>query len=56
MGQFRAARVGPRKRPAHRRPLGEIPMTTLTLTRQSGSYNDGYADNLSLKILTPSAG
>src|SRR5256885_176929 len=34
MGQFQAARVGPGKRPDHRRPLGEFPMTTLTLTRQ----------------------
>jgi hypothetical protein len=25
----------------------------LTMTRDSGAYNDGYADNLSLKITTP---
>ncbi len=28
-------------------------VTILTLTRLEGSYNDGYADNLSLKLTTP---
>ena len=31
-------------------------LITLTMTRTSGSYNDGYADNLVLKIMTPTAG
>jgi hypothetical protein len=41
---------------------GAVPMKarqaliTVTLTRSEGSYDDGYADNLSLKVSQPSAG
>jgi hypothetical protein len=42
-----------------RKATGSVPvktrrvLITLTLSRESGSYNDGYADNLSLKITMP---
>jgi hypothetical protein len=31
-------------------------LITLTMTRKEGSYNDGSADNLSLKVMMPTAG
>jgi len=58
--KYRPGRTSVNQGLLHRAAGADVPMTTrtvllyLTLTRVSGSFNDGYADNISL-VLTARA-